>query len=230
MPSVSALRRGKVWDFKAALTVVTTPNAPSGRGFATKDLETLCRAQKGVVILDEAYVDFAKENAASLALRHPHVLVARTFSKAYSLCFQRVGYFIGHPELIDALDRMRDSYNVNGLGQVAALATLANLPYYRACFRRIIATRDRLSRSLTALGFEVFPSQTNFILARPPGPTAEAWLGELRARKILVRWFSQAEVRPYLRITVGSDAEADSLLKATQQILKKYSLQAPVIQ
>lgn len=230
MPSVSALRRGKVWDFKAALSVVTTPNAPSGRGFATRDLETLCRAQKGVVILDEAYVDFAKENAALLALRHPHVLVARTFSKAYSLCFQRVGYLIGHPELIDALDRMRDSYNVNGLGQVAALATLAHLPYYRACFRRIIATRERLTRSLTALGFEVFPSQTNFILARPPGPTAETWLGELRSRKILVRWFSQAEVRPYLRITVGSDAEADSLLKVTQQILKKYSLQAPVIQ
>lgn len=230
IPTVAELRRGKVWDFKAALTVVTTPNAPSGRGFPTQDLEALCQAQKGVVILDEAYVDFAKENAAALALRHPHVLVARTFSKAYSLCFQRVGYFIGHPELIDALDRMRDSYNVNGLGQVAALATLAHLPYYRACFRRIIATRERLTRSLTALGFEVFPSQTNFILTRPPGPTAEIWLGELRSRKILVRWFSQAEVRPYLRITVGSDAEADSLLKVTQQILKKYSLQAPVIQ
>src|SRR5262249_34879663 len=98
LPPLAELKRGKKWDFRAALTLITTPNAPSGRGYATSELETLCRAQKGVVVLDEAYVDFAKENATSLALKHPHVLVARTFSKAYSLCFQRVGYFVGHPE------------------------------------------------------------------------------------------------------------------------------------
>ncbi len=101
--------------------MVTTPNAPSGRGYRTAQLEDLCRAQKGVVLLDEAYVDFASENAMSLALKYPHVLVARTFSKAYSLCFQRVGYCVGHPELIAALHKIRDSYNVNGLGQIAAL-------------------------------------------------------------------------------------------------------------
>ena len=98
---------------------MTTPNAPSGRGYKTSELEKLCRAQKGVVVLDEAYVDFAEENAMKLALKYPHVLVARTFSKAYSLCFQRVGYFVGHPELIAALHKIRDSYNVNGLGQIA---------------------------------------------------------------------------------------------------------------
>src|SRR5205085_10870344 len=152
-------RREKKWDFRAALTFVTTPNAPSGRGYALSEVEALCRAQHGVVILDEAYVDFAGQNALALALRHPHVIVSRTFSKAYSLCFSRVGYFVGHPELIAALDKLRDSYNVNGLGQVAALATLANLPYYRANFRRIIATRERLSRTLGELGFEVLPSQ-----------------------------------------------------------------------
>ena len=137
-----SLKRGRQWDFHAALTFVTTPNAPSGRGYPTAQLDELCRAQKGVVVLDEAYVDFAGENALALALKHPHVLVARTFSKAYSLCFQRVGYFVGHPELIAALHKIRDSYNVNGLGQVAALATLGDLAYYRANFRRIIATRD----------------------------------------------------------------------------------------
>ena len=123
MSSGSAeLKRGKKWNFQAALTLITTPNAPSGRGYKTTQLDTLCRAQKGVVVLDEAYVDFANENAKLLALKHPHVLVARTFSKAYSLCFQRVGYFVGHPRLIAALQKIRDSYNVNGLGQVAALA------------------------------------------------------------------------------------------------------------
>src|SRR5213593_682231 len=164
IPSLAELRRGQRWQFQAALTFVTTPNAPSGRGYSTTQLEALCRAQRGVVVLDEAYVDFAAENAMQLALKYPHVMVARTFSKAYSLCFQRVGYFVGHPELISALDKIRDSYNVNGLGQVAALATLDDLPYYRANFRKIIATRARLSGELGKLGFQVFPSQTNFIL------------------------------------------------------------------
>ncbi len=132
LPALSELKRGKQWDFHAALTFVTTPNAPGGRGYKTSELEKLCRAQKGVVVLDEAYVDFANENALKLALKFPHVLVARTFSKAYSLCFQRVGYFVGHPELIAALDKIRDSYNVNGLGQIAAEATLDDLKYYRA--------------------------------------------------------------------------------------------------
>ena len=142
------------------------------------------------MLLDEAYVDFASENAMSLALKYPHVLVARTFSKAYSLCFQRVGYCVGHPELIAALHKIRDSYNVNGLGPVAACATLDDLPYYRANFREIIATREQLSQELEALGFQVFPSQTNFILVRPPGFSAQTWLRKLRDRRILVRWFS----------------------------------------
>ena len=210
-PSVAELKRGKQWDFNAALTLVTTPNAPSGRGYSTAELDTLCRAQRGVVVLDEAYVDFADENAMKLALKHPHVLVARTFSKAYSLCFQRVGYFVGHPELIAALHKIRDSYNVNGLGQIAAEATLDDLAYYRANFRKIIATRERLSRELTKLGFRVLPSQTNFILVRPPRFPAKDWLQKLRDRKILVRWFSAPEVRDYLRITIGTRAGSSGL-------------------
>ncbi len=218
LPSVADLKRGKRWDFKAALTFVTTPNAPSGRGFATSELGALCSAMRGVVVLDEAYVDFADEHALALALEHPHVLIARTFSKAYSLCFQRIGYFVGHADLIAELDKMRDSYNVNGLGQVAALATLGDLGHYRRNFRRIIATRERLRRELTGLGFEVLPSRTNFLLMRPPGPPAKEWLGHLRDRKILVRWFSAPELSPFLRITVGSDPETDALLKAVRRI------------
>ena len=208
----------QTWNFNAALTLVTTPNAPSGRGYSTKELNALCRAQRGVVVLDEAYVDFAEENALSLALKHPHVLVARTFSKAYSLCFQRVGYFVGHPELIAALDKIRDSYNVNGLGQVAAEATLDDLAYYRGNFKKIIATREWLSRELTKLGFRVLPSQTNFILAKPPLFPAQDWLQKLRDRKILVRWFSAPEVSDYLRITIGTPAEAEAMVGAVKQI------------
>jgi histidinol-phosphate aminotransferase len=184
-------------------------------------LEGLCRAQKGVVILDEAYVDFAEENALKLALKYPHVIVARTFSKAYSLCFQRVGYFVGHPELIAALHKIRDSYNVNGLGQVAALATLDDLAYYRKNFLRIVGTRERVARVLTALGFRVFPSQTNFLLVRPPVFPANEWLQKLRDRRILVRWFDHPTTKDYLRITIGSDAEMDALLKGARRILSR---------
>jgi histidinol-phosphate aminotransferase len=219
MPGVAGLRRGGKWNFNAALTLVTTPNAPGGRGYQTAGLEKLCRAQKGVVVLDEAYVDFADEHALKLALKFPHVLVARTFSKAYSLCFQRVGYFVGHAELIAALHKIRDSYNVNGLGQIAAEATLDDLKFYRANFKKIIATRTWLSRELTKLGFRVLPSQTNFIFARPPLFPAKAWLQKLRNKKILVRWFSAPEVSGYLRITIGTPAAAAALVKAARTIL-----------
>jgi histidinol-phosphate aminotransferase len=221
LPSVADLKKGKAWDFNAALTFVTTPNAPSGCGYRTSELDKLCRAQKGVVILDEAYVDFASENAMKLGLKHPHVLVARTFSKAYSLCFQRVGYFVGHEELIAALNKIRDSYNVNGLGQIAAEATLDDLHFYRANFKKIIASREWLSRELTLLGFRVYPSQTNFVLVIPPRFAAKDWLQKLRDQKILVRWFSSPGVNHYLRITIGTQKEMDALVRAASKILRE---------
>ncbi len=223
LPSLADLRRQERWDFRAALTFITTPNAPSGRGYSTAKLQTLCRAQQGLVVLDEAYVDFAEENAAGLALSEPNVIVSRTFSKAYSLCFQRVGYFIGDAELIGALQRIRDSYNVNGLGQLAALATLGDLPYYRRNFRKIISTRDELGRDLAGLGFRVLPSQTNFILVEPPRLAAAEWLAQLRQERVLVRWFDLPTVRQYLRITVGTAQQAEALVKAAKKILRASS-------
>jgi histidinol-phosphate aminotransferase len=213
LPPLSRIRRD------AALTFITTPNAPSGRAYRRSDLDRIARALRGVVVLDEAYVDFAEADALPLALKRPNVLVARTFSKGYSLCFQRVGYFVGPAALIGALDKIRDSYNVNGLGQVAALATLESLPYYRKNLERIKKTRERLSRQLSSLGFAVSPSQTNFLLARPPGPSAREWLARLREEKILVRWFDQPAIREFLRITVGTDREAEALLDAVRSIL-----------
>jgi histidinol-phosphate aminotransferase len=203
----------------AALTFITTPNAPSGRGYTTKELEALCRHLRGVVVLDETYVDFADENAMELGLKFPHVIISRTFSKAYSLCFQRVGYYVGPPDLIAALDKIRDSYNVNGLGQVAALATLRDLPYYRKNFKKIRATREWLTTELGRVGFETLPSQTNFLFTRPPKFAAEKWLGELRARKVLVRWFNYPETRDFLRITIGTEREAAALVSAVKKIL-----------
>ena len=220
LPTVQELRRDKRWDFKAALTFVTSPNAPSGCGYSTADLDALSRAQEGVVILDEAYVDFAEENAMALATKYDHVLVSRTFSKAYSLCFQRIGYFVGPAKLIEALDKIRDSYNVNGLGQVAAEATLKQMPYYRAKFRKIIELRERTTEQLAALGFQTLPSATNFILTKPPRFAARTWLKRLRERKILVRWLTDARVKDFLRITIGGEREMATLLRAVKAILK----------
>jgi len=235
LPTLPSLKRGGLWNFNAALTFITTPNAPSGRGYSTAQLEALCQVQRGVVVLDEAYAEFADENALSLALLYPHVIVSRTFSKAYSLCFLRVGYFIAHADLIRAMHKIRDSYNVNGLGQIAAEITLDDIEYYRRNFAKIIATRNWLSKQLTALGFKVVPSWTNFILAMPPHPhntvvdssnrsqthvsNAKDWFLQLREHKILVRWFDQPVVRDYLRITVGTAAQARYLVKVVRKIL-----------
>ncbi len=219
IPSIAQLKKEGTWDFNAALTLITTPNAPSGRGYKTSQLEKLCAAQNGVVILDEAYVDFAEENALELALRFPHVLVSRTFSKSYSLCFQRIGYLVGHPEMIAALNKIRDSYNVNGLGQVAALATLSHLSYYRKNFETIKQTREWLADELDQLGFKSLPSRANFILTRPPRFSAEEWLQKLRDQKLLVRWFKNSTVSKHLRITIGTRGEIQSLIRAVHLIL-----------
>jgi histidinol-phosphate aminotransferase len=209
------------WSFNAALTFITTPHAPSGCGYKRAALSELCARQEGVILLDEAYVDFADEDALDLALQFPNVLVTRTFSKAYSLCFLRVGYCIGHPTLIRALDTIRDSYNVNGLAQIAAEAALDSLDYYRKNFKRIVQSRRHLSDALAGFGFRVLPSQTNFIFVEPPRFSAKSWLDKLRERKILVRWFDSPETRSFLRITIGSESEIDTLLEQARKILRK---------
>ncbi len=219
LPGVGDLRRGKLWDVGAALSIITTPNAPTGRGYTVAQLDALVRTQERVMVLDEAYADFADENALELALRYSHVLVFRTFSKAYSLCFQRVAYAVGHPDLIAALLKVKDSYNVNGLAQVAALATLDDLAYYQANWERVKAARTQLSDALTQLGFSVLPSQTNFIFVRPPQFSAAVWLQKLRDRNVLVRWFDTLETRSFLRITVGKDNENKALVDAAKKIL-----------
>jgi histidinol-phosphate aminotransferase len=220
LPTMAEL--GKVqWNSRAALTYVTTPNSPSGRGYATSKLEALCKAQKGVVILDEAYVDFAEEHAMALVAKYSHVLVSRTFSKAYSLCFQRIGYFVGAARLISTLDKIRDSYNVNGLGQVAALATLRNLPFYRANFKENTRLREQVTSALASVGFEVMPSQTNFLLVKPSRFAARTWQRKLREHNVLVRWFSDLRVKDYLRVTIGSEKEMSALMRSVKVILKR---------
>ncbi|MAS75530.1 MAG: histidinol-phosphate transaminase [Verrucomicrobiales bacterium] len=222
LPDKTSLSKGK-WNYQAALTYITTPNAPSGAGYKTKDLAKICKDQNGIVILDEAYIDFAEENALDLTRRFPNVIISRTFSKSYSLCSQRIGYFIAHSKLIAALDKIRDSYNTNQLGQIAALATLKDLKYYQRQFNRIIKARSQTSKTLIAIGFDVIPSQTNFIFAKPNGLSAKDLFTRLRKQNIITRWFDTKECRSWLRITIGTESEMEKFISSTRAIIKKYS-------
>jgi histidinol-phosphate aminotransferase len=174
-----------------------------------------------VVLIDEAYIDFADDNALRLVKKHRNALVMRTMSKSFSLAGLRIGFAFGHRALIAGLMKVKDSYNMNRLSQAAALAVLNDPDYFRACIACVKATRDRLRSALIASGFSVFPSAANFLFAKPPGPlTAKELYEALRARKILVRWWNDPCVRSHVRISIGTDDETDKLLAAIREICR----------
>ena len=206
----------------ASLKIVTSPNAPSGVAVPTKTLDRLCATAQGVVLIDEAYVDFADDNALRLVKKHRNALVARTLSKSYSLAGMRVGFAIGHKALIEGLMKVKDSYNVNRLSQAAALAALGDRAHFEVNVRRVKATRERLRDALRTLGFNVPPSATNFVFAKPPAKmTAKKFYEALRRRNLLVRWWSDPRVSDRVRISIGTDGETDKLLAATHGILEE---------
>ncbi|HXA13556.1 MAG TPA: histidinol-phosphate transaminase, partial [Opitutaceae bacterium] len=195
---------------------LTSPNAPTGVGFANAGIEKILAAFHGILVVDEAYASFASENAVPLLALHPRMVVVRTFSKSHALAGIRVGYALAHADLIGLLDRVKDSYNVSRLSQVAALAALADAGYYDAVIGKIVATRDSCVREFAAKrGWFTYPSQANFIFTEPcdarggTGPdVAKALYDFLFTRKILVRHFpSHALTASFLRISVGTDDE-----------------------
>jgi histidinol-phosphate aminotransferase len=204
--------------FSASLFFLTCPNAPTGIRYPKETIREFCRTFHGVVVIDEAYVDFAKADCMDMALSFNNVIVMRTLSKSFSLAGLRVGYAVGAPELIRALYKIKDSYNLDALAQTLALAALGDMDYMRATAARICATRDRLAASLAGLGFRVYPSDTNFLWVRPGALTAPQLFEALRKRKILVRHFPGPRTGEYVRITVGTDPEADALVKAIMDI------------
>ena len=195
---------------------LTSPNAPTGVAFGNAEIERVLAGFRGLLVVDEAYAPFANENAIPLLSRHPNLVVVRTLSKAYALAGIRVGYALAHPEIIGLLDRVRDSYNVNRLSQAAAIAALGDQAYYDGVIRRVKATRDRGVAGLAqARGWFTYPSQSNFIFTEPrdargeAGPAvAKSAYDFLVTRKVLVRHFpSHALTAPFLRLSVGTDAE-----------------------
>jgi histidinol-phosphate aminotransferase len=195
---------------------LTSPNAPTGVAFSNCELAAVLDKFPGVLVVDEAYAPFAKENAVPLLERYPNLVITRTLSKAHALAGLRVGYALASAEIIELLDRVRDSYNVNRLSQAGALAALSDTGYYDAIIGKIIYTRDYwVADWADRLGWFIYPTQTNFIFAEPKnskgetGPAVAKSLYEFfLSRKILVRAFpSHALTAPFLRISVGSDDE-----------------------
>ena len=198
---------------RANLTFVPNPNSPSGTQVPTAALDRLRAMLRGPLVIDEAYVDFAEEDALGLVRSGKGVIVTRTLSKSYSLAGIRFGYLVADPALVRELIKVKDSYNCDVLSQVAAAAALEDQEYLRATRAKIIATRARLERELAQLGFAVTPSRANFVWCRHAERPAKAIYEELKRRRILVRYMNYAGYGDGLRVSVGSDAEIDRMME-----------------
>jgi histidinol-phosphate aminotransferase len=201
-------------SYSCSLFFLTNPNAPTAILYPPAQVMAFCERLPGVVVIDEAYVDFSRESCLALALERDNVLVVRTLSKSYSLAGLRVGYAVGHPDLVAAMYKLKDSYNLDRLSQALALAAISDQAHMRMNVGKIKTTRRRLSEALAGLGFVVYPSESNFVWARPAGKSAGEVFEALRRQRILVRYFPGGRTGDFLRITVGTDAEADRLIAA----------------
>ena len=203
--------------------IFPNPNAPTGCPVPLTDIERLLQANtESVVVIDEAYVDFGGESAIPLTARYPNLLVVQTLSKSRSLAGLRVGFAVGHADLIEALERVKNSFNSYPLDRLAiagAVAAFEDRDYFETTCQAVIATRENLVGELKALGFEVLPSAANFIFARHPQHDAEKSALALRQRSIIVRHFRLPRIEQFLRITVGTDEQCAALVAALKEIL-----------
>ena len=197
---------------------LTTPNSPLGFAFAPDYIEELARNCGGLLVIDEAYADFADWHALELVKKYENVVVTRTFSKSYALAGMRLGLAIARPEIIAALDKIRDHYNLDRLAQAACVAALQDQQYFRESCRKIIATREWFTRELTAIGYSVIPSQANFVFASPPDKNGLRVYEGLYDRKILVRLLSDPLLAHGLRISIGTREEMETTLAILKEI------------
>jgi len=214
----------KLNDAGCRLAMVVNPHAPSGRLEPLATLEAIAQNFRGVLLIDEAYIDFAEHDALPLldpSRELDNVLILGTLSKGYSLAGLRLGYGLGSANLIATLDKVRDSYNTDVISQAAAVAALGCSDVARANCEKVIAERDRLARALSDLGWSVSPSQSNFLLVKPgiDQPSAQTVFESLKQQAIFVRYFNQARLRDKLRITIGRKSQNDKLLAALKAIL-----------
>jgi histidinol-phosphate aminotransferase len=200
--------------------IFPNPNAPTGSPLALEAIERLLKANPDTVVLvDEAYIDFGGETAISLVDKYPNLLVTQTLSKSRSLAGLRVGIAVGHPDLIEALERIKNSFNSYPLDRMAiagAAAAFEDKAYFEQTCRRVIDSREAVVAGLEKLGFEVLPSAANFVFARHPGKDAATLAAGLREQGVIVRHFKQQRIAQFLRITIGTPEQNQALLDALQ--------------
>ena len=199
--------------------IFPNPNAPTGIPLELDKIEALLQKNRySVVVVDEAYVDFGTESAVRLINTYPNLLVTQTLSKARSLAGLRLGFALGHPDLIEALTRVKDSFNsypVDRLAEAGAIAAMQDVDYFEAMREKVIAARDSLVKQMEAIGFVILPSGANFILAKHPSIDGETLAQKLREQRIIVRHFKKPKrIAPFVRITIGTELEMAQLLKA----------------
>ena len=203
--------------------IIANPNAPTGKLLPLSEIERLVSAHpKSVVLIDEAYIDFGGESAIALVNSHPNLLVVRTLSKSHSLAGLRVGYAVGNAALIEALERVKNSFNsypLDRLAIVGAAAAMADKEYLEQTRSAVMQSRATLVSALAGLGFDVLPSAANFIFARHPQHDAAQLAAALRQRTIIVRHFKQPRINQHLRISIGTDQECAALVTALREIL-----------
>ncbi|ANJ66172.1 histidinol-phosphate transaminase [Halothiobacillus diazotrophicus] len=203
--------------------VFPNPNAPTGRLMSLLDIERLVAGHPGVVVVvDEAYIDFGGQSAVTLIDRYPNLLVTQSLSKSRSLAGLRVGLALGHPDLIEALVRVKDSFNsypLDRLALVGAQAAFLDTAYFEETRQRIMDDRDGLTAALKARGFEVIPSAANFVFARHPQYSGAELYQGLRAQSVIVRHFNKPRIADFLRITVGTTAQNQALLTALDRLV-----------
>jgi histidinol-phosphate aminotransferase len=203
-----------------SVTFIASPNSPSGHVVPTDDLRKLASQLSGVLVIDEAYVDFAEENALALVKEYENVMVIRTLSKGYSLAGLRLGFGMANPKLLHGLFKVKDSYNIDAIACAVGTIAITDQAYKNACVAKIKASRTQLATDLKQLGFCIWDSQTNFLLAQPPEGNAEYLYQKLKEQRILIRYFKQPGLDDKLRITVGTDEQNQVLVKALIYLLE----------
>src|SRR5262249_48849872 len=208
------------WPLRSAhLTLLPNPNSPTGTAVELPALERLADELEGPLVLDEAYADFAQDNGLSL-VRRKNVLVTRSMSKSYALAGMRLGFAVTDPATVRQLLKVKDSYNCDVLSLVAATAAIEDQEYLRETRARLLATRQRMTEALTALGFAVCASRANFVWCQHPHWDLKSVYGLLKKRRILVRYMVYEGYGDGLRISVGSEDEVDRLLEEMAGILR----------
>jgi histidinol-phosphate aminotransferase len=215
----------KDYDIPNGGIIFPNPNAPTGMPLALSEIEKLLKINtESVVVIDEAYVDFGTESAVKLINTYPNLLVTQTLSKARSLAGLRVGFALGHKDLIEALVRVKDSFNsypIDRFAEAGAIAAMQDNAYFEETRKKVMASRAALVLALRAINFEVLPSGANFIFAKHKTHDGAELTEKLREKNIIIRHFKKpARIAPYLRITIGTDAQSKALIDALTLILK----------